>query len=299
MKLDDIDSRLLAELQRDGRASYEELAHVVGLSRVATRARVERLLSSGAARVAGVVHPAVHGLAAFAHLGVHVTGPARAAADAIAEMPSAPFVSLAAGRYAVIAEVRGANVANVRDIAATVRGLPGVSGVETSLYAERIKDSHAPTLPVTAPELDDLDRRLLTALHANGRASFADLGRMVNLSPSATRTRVVDLITAKVVHVGAIIRPGLLGLSHMCGFALTCSGADTPLREIAGLDAVSYLATTLGRWHAIGTLQAPSADAAVATLDEIRALPGIRNLESWSHLAMVKEDYALTAPRAN
>ena len=50
LKLDDIDWRLLRELQRDGRAPYTRLAGIIGLSQAATRARVVRLMRSGVIR---------------------------------------------------------------------------------------------------------------------------------------------------------------------------------------------------------------------------------------------------------
>jgi Lrp/AsnC family leucine-responsive transcriptional regulator len=45
--LDDVDLRLLAVLQRDGRAGYAELGRAVGLSASATAERVRRLEESG------------------------------------------------------------------------------------------------------------------------------------------------------------------------------------------------------------------------------------------------------------
>jgi len=43
---------------------------------------------------------------------------------------------------------------------------------------------------MTVESLDDTDWRLLEALQDDGRASFADLGRLVGLSPSAVTERV-------------------------------------------------------------------------------------------------------------
>ncbi len=47
MTLDDVDLRLLAALQRDGRAAYAELGRTIGLSASATTERVRRLEESG------------------------------------------------------------------------------------------------------------------------------------------------------------------------------------------------------------------------------------------------------------
>ena len=54
ISLDDIDRQLIDALQRDGRASYADLAELVGLSPAATRLRVQRLLDAGVVQVVGV-----------------------------------------------------------------------------------------------------------------------------------------------------------------------------------------------------------------------------------------------------
>ena len=46
--MDEIDNKIIAELRRDARMSYSALAATTGLSRVTVRARVERMVSSGA-----------------------------------------------------------------------------------------------------------------------------------------------------------------------------------------------------------------------------------------------------------
>ena len=47
--------------------------------------------------------------------------------------------------------------------------------------------------------LDDLDWRLLEALQRDGRASYADLGRLIGLSPSAVTERVRRLEETGVI----------------------------------------------------------------------------------------------------
>ena len=63
-------------------------------------------------------------------------------------------------------------------------------------------------------ELDDTDWRLLEALQADGRASYADLGRLVGLSPSAVTERVRRLEEARVITgYTAQVDPEALGLT--------------------------------------------------------------------------------------
>jgi Lrp/AsnC family leucine-responsive transcriptional regulator len=63
-------------------------------------------------------------------------------------------------------------------------------------------------------ELDDTDWRLLEALQTDGRASYADLGRLVGLSASATTERVRRLEERGVITgYRAEVDPERLGLA--------------------------------------------------------------------------------------
>nr|WP_296377083.1 Lrp/AsnC family transcriptional regulator [Pseudonocardia sp.] len=62
--------------------------------------------------------------------------------------------------------------------------------------------------------LDDVDWRLLEALQRDGRASYADLGRLVGLSPSAVTERVRRLEdTGVITGYAAEVDPEKLGLT--------------------------------------------------------------------------------------
>lgn len=295
-ELDAVDALLVRELQADGRASFEYLSKRVGLSRVAVRARVQRLLDSRAVRVAAVMHPAARGLLTLGHLSVDVAHDADGLARAIAAKPEMPLVSVVAGRHAVIAEVRTEDMARLRATVTEVRALPDVQAVSTVVYTRGIKDVHSPghwREPPGRATLDAVDQRLVEMLQYDGRTSFAELGRATNVSASSARARVRALLDAGVVHIAAIIKPGLLGLGSMCGFGLTLDADPRLAERIGEFPEVHYLSETIGAWDAIGTLLCPSADAVADMLDRFRAMPGVTQLESWMHLRVVKEDYSL------
>lgn len=61
--------------------------------------------------------------------------------------------------------------------------------------------------------MDDIDRRLIEALRANGRATYADLARRVGLSAPAVHERVAKLEERGVITgYHATIAPEALGL---------------------------------------------------------------------------------------
>lgn len=296
MNLDDIDTRLYEELQRDGRATMEDLAKVVGLSRIAVRSRVTRLIDSGTLRIVGIVHPSIQQLRAFAHLSITVTGSASRVGHVVADMETVPLVSVVTGRAALVAEARATNTSALREVINAISAVEDVVHVESTLYTQRIKDVYAPPIIVQPTEIDDVDRQILEALKDDGRVSYAEIARATHFSASAIRGRVHHLMNHGVVRISALVTPGMVGLQHMCGFGLRVRGHDeqSTIDAITAMNSVSYLSLTLGRWDAIGTLLVKSQIELVTELDRIRCLDGIEALESWTHLDVIKVDHSLS-----
>jgi len=291
-EFDDVDLALLAHLQRDGRATYEALSRTLGLSRPSARARMLRLLESGVVRIVGVVHPSVFGLDAYAHVAVTVRGPVLAVAEQIAAMEDAVFVSVIAGEYSLVAELRSQTQATLAGDIRLICALPGVQRVDTAIYTEILKDTFFPPGLYQPTVLDEVDRRLLALLQRDGRTSFADLGEAVGLSTSAARTRVLRLQESGTVHVGARVHPGALGMAQVLGVALSFDArADEALETIRRMTQVDYLATAIGRCDAVCTIMNHSAEGVFQLLETIRAVPGVRSVESYTHLRLVRESY--------
>jgi DNA-binding Lrp family transcriptional regulator len=211
-------------------------------------------------------------------------------------MDKAPLVSVVAGRWSVIAELRTGDLGEMNQAVADVRDVPGVVRIDTVLYTDVAKDSHLPlggTHSFEAFDLDDVDRRLLELLKREPRMPYADLADHVALSRGATRARVLRLLADSVVVVTGMTNATAFGITQMCGFEvhLAAAGHDV-VDQVAAMDNVDFLSRTLGRCDLLGTIIARSRVDVHATLDEIRALPGVRVVEAWYHLQLVKERYA-------
>lgn len=294
MDLDEIDLALIELLRRDGRASFESLGTAVGLSRTTARARVQRLLDSGTLRVVANVHPEVDGIHTCASISVDVRGvPARTVAVEISSMPEATFVSLVAGRHAIAVELRASSVSALESAIGAIRAIAGVQVVDSVLYTDFVKEPYIPPQgPGNLEHYDAVDRQLLDLLRLDGRMPYADLAERVGLSPAATRARVLRLLEAGAVSISGMVNPTTFGMTHMCGFQVWFSGeGDLPLAEIARMPSVDFLARTLGSSDAVGTVLTRSRAEVIDALDAIRALPGVGDVESWTHLELVKEDY--------
>jgi DNA-binding Lrp family transcriptional regulator len=300
--VDEVDEQLVRALQRDGRASYEALAGLVGLARSTTKARVQRLLSDGL-HLVGMVHPAVLGLSHHSHVVIEVEGPAEPVAARVATLHEASFVTTTAGRFAVTAELRTGGTDEFVAGLAAVTAIAGVRDVGVVTYRRIWKDPYFPPGPLEQPallrdvDLDAADHALLQRLRADGRASFAELAGVSGLSPAATRTRVLRLLDSGVVHIGALVRLTPLRDVHTVGFALTFRGAPDPAAQrIVEMPEIDCLAVGFGWCNGIGTIRTHSYDSVFNTLERLRALPGVGTVEAWTHLRAFKEENDLARP---
>lgn len=294
--LDELDDTLVRLLEDDGRQSHRDLAAAVGLSRSAVAARVQRLLGEGHIAVRGVVHPAVLGRASLAHVSLRVRGPALPVAEAVAARPDTAFVSVVAGHHSVVVELRAADPGAIDRALAGLRATPGVDGLDTVLYTEVLRDVAGPVGELTAAP-DAVDLALLRVLQRDGRASYVALGEAVGLSAPGARRRVLRLLEGRAVRVGAVLRHSGRDLRSALGIGLRLGPGPDPLPEVATLPQLTFAARSVGRYDAVLTANATTTGQLAGLLDTLRALLGVREVESWAHLEFVKETYAAALPQ--
>ncbi|MFI0370091.1 Lrp/AsnC family transcriptional regulator [Actinomadura sp. 1N219] len=145
--LDGIDWRLLQELQRDGRAPYTRLAHIIGLSQAATRARVVRLMRSGVIQVTGLADPLALGAAELGGFGLVVTGGLRKAADAVAAQDGIRYLATGFGRYDIVGQAEAASRSELVAVLDAIRAVPGVTVKESWHHLDVVKESYTVELP--------------------------------------------------------------------------------------------------------------------------------------------------------
>ena len=290
--MDEIDEAIVALLEVDGRLTHGEIARVVGLSRSAAAARVQRLISSGQVVIRGAVHPAVLGRGALAHVSFTLAGRAGPVAQQVALRADVPFLSLTSGPHAMVAEIRVPSVRHIDRSVAELRAVEGVMGIDTLTYVEVVRDVVGPVGDVRT-EIDGTDRALLRALQEDGRASFVNLATVVGLSAAGARRRVLRLIDEQVVRIGAVVRHSGRDRQVAMGLGIRLAGAeDSALDALAAMPAAIFVARTLGRYDVLATIRAFSNSQLVEALDAVRGLAGVGAVDSWAHLAVVKESYA-------
>lgn len=98
--MDDLDRKLIALLQVNGRASNARIARDVGVSEGTVRRRLRRLIQDEVIRVVAVPDPEKMGLNTVALVGIQADpDKIDAVAEKLAQLPEAHYVSLTTGSY--------------------------------------------------------------------------------------------------------------------------------------------------------------------------------------------------------
>src|SRR5215831_8555931 len=132
--------------------------------------------------------------------------------------------------------------------------------------------------------LDDTDHRIIAALTADARASFADIGQLVSLSAPAVKRRVDRLRAAGVIKgFTAVVDPAAVGWTTEAFVELFCTGRTTPAQIAAATrrhPEVVGAYTVSGQADAIVHLRAADIRHLEQALERLRAEPFVTSSHS-------------------
>ncbi|WP_413317184.1 Lrp/AsnC family transcriptional regulator [Agrococcus sp. 1P02AA] len=133
--LDTADLALIAELQRDGRLGYAELAAASGLSITGARGRVQRMLDHGIMRIGAVGQRSDSSRNLVFGLGITLHDDGDRAIQMISARPGLEFLARTYGRFDLVATVPFASFDDFQALVDALRELDGVRAVDTWLHA--------------------------------------------------------------------------------------------------------------------------------------------------------------------
>lgn len=148
--LDDVDRRIVAILQDNGRTSNREIGRKLHVSEATVRNRISRLLADSLINIVAVPTPTAVGMTLSAIIGVSVSLPR--INDVVADLitkPEVRYAGLSTGRYEVILEAFFSNQEHLLEFVTEDLGsMDGVTQVETSIILRVAKFSYEWEVPV-------------------------------------------------------------------------------------------------------------------------------------------------------
>jgi Lrp/AsnC family transcriptional regulator, regulator for asnA, asnC and gidA len=141
--------------------------------------------------------------------------------------------------------------------------------------------------------LDEISKRIIEQLQADGRRSYGEIGKAVGLSEAAVRQRVQKLTETGVMQIVAVTDPMQLGFNRQAMIGIRVSGdTRTVADELEQLSAVDYLVMTAGSFDLMIEVVCESDDDLIDLLNtKIRAMPGVLSTETFVYLQLRKQLY--------
>lgn len=141
--LDEVDRRIIDQLQEEGRRPYTEIARVVGVSETAVRQRVAALTDRGVIQIVAATSPSALGMIqAFISVRLADAGIEEAAAK-ISAIPEVDYVAVCTGPTDLLVGVVCRDNQHLLEVMAHgIREVPGVVETDTAIVLSELKDSY-------------------------------------------------------------------------------------------------------------------------------------------------------------
>ncbi|MEU6444104.1 Lrp/AsnC family transcriptional regulator [Streptomyces sp. NPDC047046] len=296
-ELSELDLSLIEALQLQPRASWSQIASVIGIDATTAARRWRRLADSGTAWM--TAYPTQHAtVVAYVGLTCEV--------DAVERLTSrishwGPVFSLerTTGENQLFLSVAARDLPSLDDLVTRrLGGLPGVRSVQLSVCTAVHREgsdwlmhtlNERQRADLTGGERRgrprqgtgpyESDRRLLLALGADARRGHAELARQCELSEATVRRRLRRMTDNGEIYFRCDLAQQLAGWPVIATFRITVPGpgVDTVARALAGLSETRVCSTVTGTDNLLLSvwLRSP-ADCAAMEERILRSHPGLR-----------------------
>jgi Lrp/AsnC family transcriptional regulator, regulator for asnA, asnC and gidA len=141
--------------------------------------------------------------------------------------------------------------------------------------------------------LDDVSKAIIEQLQADGRRSYADIGKAVGLSEAAVRQRVQRLTESGVMQIVAVTDPMQLGFTRQAMIGIRAGGDTRVLAErIAEIPEIDYVVLTAGSFDVLAEVVCENDEELITLLNSrIRNLDGVQSTETFVYLKLQKQFY--------
>lgn len=322
-KLEELDRRIVAALQLNGRASWKQVAGAVGATESTVARRGQQLVESRVLSVTGVLDHLRCGLGISLQVRLRCrSGRATTVAAALADLESTRFVTILTGSADVAAEFV---VPTHRDVARilvdelprpddvvetesmmVMRKFSAVEEWDTRLLAPDALQILRPDTGVApsdhrdwheAERLTEQEFAIADVLAADGRTSYKQIATDVGVSESTAARRVESLVRRGCLRFRTLFEAPLIGLDveFMQWLSVDPGELENVGVQLAKERSTRYVAATTGRFNLCLHGVLPGyADLYHYSTDVIGALPGVHTADitlqvqtlkrAWVHL---------------
>ena len=140
--------------------------------------------------------------------------------------------------------------------------------------------------------LDEISKRIIEQLQADGRQSYAAIGKAVGLSEAAVRQRVQRLHETGVMQILAVTDPLRLGFRRQAMIGIKCDGdLQKVADDLAALEEIDYVVLTAGSFDLLIEVVCEDDDHLLEVLGRVRGVPSVTSTETFVDLKLRKQTY--------
>jgi len=142
--------------------------------------------------------------------------------------------------------------------------------------------------------LDSVNKAIVEELQQDGRRTYGSIAEAVGLSEAAVRQRVQKLREAGIVQIVAVTDPLQVGFRSQAMVGIRVDGDVRVVAErLAAVDKLGYVVMCAGSFDILVELVCQDEDAVIELLNGvIRNVPGVRDIETFIYLKLIKQTYA-------
>lgn len=295
LPITEIDRKIIAHLQQDGRRSFVAIGNEIGVTEKTVRAHVKTLFDQKIIQIVALTSPAALGYSVSALAAISIDKPASGSciADALARIETIDYVVLTYSRFAIFAEIIARDMQELQDtIDKRIGSIEGITGIELFPYfsvhyqqAQIMRADMPEDGGVIDAELSEADKAIVAELALDGRAPFGQVADRLSMSESHVRMRVQHMVANRQIKIMAIVNPLKLFDFTVAWVAIRVA-TNTKISDVADalskLPGISYVVICAGRFDIFAEIICNSKAALLHALEtQIRPLEGVVRAEAF------------------
>lgn len=146
--------------------------------------------------------------------------------------------------------------------------------------------------------LDDLDTKIVTVLHANGRMTNTAMARRLGVTEATVRKRVARLLKNQVVQFQAWVDPLKIGFQvySIIDIQVEPREVERVAERLSRFPEIAFLGIRTGAFDIFAAAVFRSNDHLYSFLTRrLNRVPGVRHSETANIMRIVKREYRFSA----
>ena len=148
----------------------------------------------------------------------------------------------------------------------------------------------------THTSLDAVDQQIITLLRLDGRMTFTEISKRLDIPEATARYRVQRLLQSGAIQIHAWPNPEKLGTPHILMLYLVVENTQvmSVAEQLTAMDEVRFVAVTAGRYNIIADVYYGQHSELLDFLSKLHNVSGVLSYESQILLKLLKAEYKYT-----